>query len=111
MGVLFGIILQGLVTLFSPLIEATTALRISALNFLHYIAFGAFLFNTKNFLNRSKVPPEVREVLAFVDEQLEAGELNPHQAKLYRLEIIRNVIENYPLNKEIRSKANGISIT
>ncbi len=59
MGVLFGVILQGLATVFGPFIERVTNLRISVLNFLHYIALGMFAFNIKNFAYRHKAPPEI----------------------------------------------------
>jgi hypothetical protein len=110
MGMLFGILLHGLATMLAPYIEKTVNLRISALNFLHYIAIGMFGFNIKNYINRHKTPPEIDEALALIQKQIESGEITVFEAKLLRKALIKKVLDNVTLDAEARSNANVLTV-
>ncbi len=110
MGALFGIILHGLAAVFGSSLEKIVNLRISALNFLHYIAFGMFTFNIKNYVNRYKIDPEVEEALALIQKQVQLGDITVFEAKLLRKALIKKVLENVTLDAEARSNANVLSV-
>ena len=110
MGALFGIILHGLATVFGPSLEKIESLRISALNFLHYLAFGMFTFNIKNFVNRHKLSPEIEEALALIQREVQSGDITVFEAKLLRKALIKKVLENVTLDAEVKSNANVLSV-
>ena len=110
MGVLFGLIIHGLAIVIGPFIERTITIQISSLNYLHYIAFGIFAFNIKNFANRHKAPPEIEEAFALIQEKVELGEITAFDAKLLRKNLIIKVVDNVQLDAETRSKANLVAL-
>jgi hypothetical protein len=110
MGALFGVILHGTVAVLGPFLERLINLRLSALNFLHYVAFGMFSFNIKNYINRYKVPPEIEEAFALIQKQVQLGDITVFEAKLLRKALIKKVLDNVTLDAEARSNANVLSV-
>ena len=108
MGILFGILLHGLVIVFSPMVNVLNYLRAASLSALHYCALGVFVFNINNFRNRHKTHPEVNERFNFIQQQLDLGRITPYQARHLRLVLIQKVLENVQLDLDTQTKASAI---
>jgi hypothetical protein len=94
MGVLFGVILHGAVSILSPFFATFEAIRNSTVTVFHFLAVGIFGFNVKNYINRHKINPEIEEAIALIEKQVSEGKLTKVEAKQqYRL-LITKAVEN-----------------
>jgi hypothetical protein len=99
MGILFGLLSHGLISLLSPFFPSFEVIRTSSVNLVHYLAFGVFAFNLSNFLNRHKISPEIESAFKAIDKQVSEGKLSKIEAKQsYRL-LIASVIDNAKAKK------------
>ncbi|ENP7579841.1 MULTISPECIES: hypothetical protein [Gammaproteobacteria] len=100
MGVLFGIILHGLVSVLSPFFTVFELIRNSTITVFHFLAVGIFGFNIKNYVNRHKVKPEIENAILLIEQQLSQGKLTRIEAKQqYRL-LISKAVENARFQNE-----------
>src|SRR5262245_42111116 len=94
-GLLFGVILYGLVSAFTPWLQSqigTGVLNLSALGWWFYLAIGVLLFNLSQLFERKKLPPKIKEILDSIEEGKRNGTINENQAKLlYRAAIVKVV--------------------
>lgn len=94
MGVLFGVILHGLISILSPFFSIFELIRNSAVTVFHFLAIGIFGFNFKNYLNRHKIKPEIENAILLIEQQVSEGKLTKIEAKQqYRL-LINKAVEN-----------------
>lgn len=109
MGVLTGVILHGIVGMFSPFLVSLKVINPSALNIGHYIAIGVFGFNVGNFRRRHKINPEIEEALAFIKQMRKEGKISASQAKLEYLSLIKKVVENVQLDQATQNQLKAMS--
>lgn len=109
MGILFGIILHGLISVLYPVWETLQKIKLSSLNIAHYMAIGIFGFNVKSFFSRYKIDPGIEEALAFIQKQVKEGRISKIDAKIQYKNLIARVIENVQLDFQTQSKANAIN--
>ncbi|MFA6899069.1 MAG: hypothetical protein WC256_02545 [Desulfurivibrionaceae bacterium] len=109
MGVLFGVLLHGSSCIFSPLFETIKAINFAAINIFHYIAFGIFSFNIRNFYKKHKVAPEVIEAINFIEKQVVEGRITKTEAKLQYREIISKVVSNVQFDISTESKIQNLA--
>ncbi|HHQ4476161.1 hypothetical protein ACK34T_05985 [Aeromonas veronii] len=92
MGVFFGIVLHGLISLLAPFFAIFEGIRSSTLTIFHFVALGVFGFNFPNYVNRHKIKPELEEAIALIERQVSEGKLTKADAKhQYRLLISKAV--------------------
>ena len=109
MGVLLGVILHGASCIFSPFLETVKFIKITALNIFHYIAFGMFGFNIRNFFIKHKVAPEVIEAINFIENQVTEGHITKTEAKLQYREIISKVVNNVEFDTSTETKIQNLA--
>lgn len=98
MGTVFGVVMHGLVNLFSPALQSIDFIKISALSVFHYIAIGIFGFNIKHMKSYHKVKPEIEEALAFIEEQQRKGNITKLEARQRYRELVATAVENAQLD-------------
>ena len=104
MGVLTGVVWQGLVNVLSPTLATLQGIKWSALNIGHYIAIGVLGFNIGNFRRRNKISAEIEEQIAFIAQMRKDGKITEAQAKLQYLALIKKVVENVQLDAEMNQQ-------
>ncbi len=108
MGVLFGVILHGIVSILSPTAKIVKSIKISALTIFHYIAIGVFSFNIKPFLSRHKINKSVEEAIAFIERQERERKITRLEAKQLYRKLISHVVENVQLDTSTASRVDKI---
>jgi hypothetical protein len=98
LGVLIGILLDGLLVVFSPFLKP---LNIAALKIWHLIAFGVFGMNILNYLKRDNIPKELGNALLFIEQQRKAGLISDAQAKMHTNALLRSLVEKVTLDDTI----------
>lgn len=109
MGTVFGIVLHGLVSLFTPLLQLIEAIKISSVSVFHFIALGIFGFNIKHLKNYHKVSPEIEEAITFIEVQQRKGNITKWDARQRYRELVSQAVENAHLNKTPKDTASIIS--
>ncbi|CAK2367960.1 hypothetical protein [Vibrio sp. 10N.222.55.B11] len=100
LGVLSGIVLDGLIGLFNPFLKSVSIINIGLIKFWHLIGLGVFLFNILPFLNRHKVEPSINEAISYIEKQKQLGSIDEWQAKQMYRNLHSKVLDNVLLNKE-----------
>ncbi|GHZ70610.1 hypothetical protein VCSRO175_3425 [Vibrio cholerae] len=100
MGVLFGIILHGVVSVLSPFFTVFELIRSSTITVFHFLAVGIFGFNIKNYVSRHKIKPEIEHAIALIEQQVSEGKLSKVEAKQQYRRLITAVVENARLQSD-----------
>jgi len=100
LGVLTGIVLDGLIGLFSPFLKTISIINISIVKLWHLMGLGVFIFNIRPFLNRYKVEPSINEAISYIETQKQLGHIDEWQAKQMYRNLHNKVLDNVLLNKE-----------
>ncbi|EGQ7873375.1 hypothetical protein H8Q54_004262 [Vibrio parahaemolyticus] len=109
MGVLFGIVMDGLVSIFTPLLKTIAIINLAAIKLWHLIGFGIFAFNVRPFLNRHKIEPSIISAISYIENQKEAGNIDDWQAKQMYRNLHNKVLESVLLNKEQEELSRNIN--
>ncbi len=109
MGVLFGIVMDGLVSIFTPLLKTIAIINLAAIKLWHLIGFGMFAFNVRPFLNRHKIEPSIISAISYIENQKEAGNIDDWQAKQMYRNLHNKVLESVLLNKEQEELSRNIN--
>ncbi|MFM5740416.1 hypothetical protein ACET6T_17020 [Aeromonas veronii] len=100
LGVLSGIVIDGFISLFNPILKTIAVINISLIKLWHLIGLGVFLFNIMPFLNRHKVDPSIDEAISYIETQKQLGRIDEWQAKQMYRNLHNKVLDNVLLNKE-----------
>lgn len=79
LGVLIGIICDGLLGFFSPVIKTVEFIDITAIKIWHLTSIGVFSMNMPYFLKRNKVDPSILEAISYIEEQKSRGNISQWQ--------------------------------
>lgn len=108
MGTVFGVVIHGLVNLFSPALQSIEFIKISALSVFHYIAIGIFGFNFKHMKNYHKIKPEIEEALSFIEEQQRKGNITKLEARQRYRELVAKAVENAQLDNDTKEAIRAV---
>jgi hypothetical protein len=108
MGVLLGVGLHGLNSIFGNTLESLTQLKFSTLKAWHFIAVGIFGFNVKFLLNQKKLDPEIEEALTTITKMEMNGQIRRDHATLLYKQLAEKVIKNVTLDAELKEKEEWI---
>ena len=82
LGILFGVIFDGLLGLFSPFLDGIKAINIAAVKLWHLIGLGVVITNLPSFLKRKKVDDSIIEAINYIEKQKAKGNIADWQARL-----------------------------
>src|SRR5438045_3113050 len=68
MGILFGIVLEGIIKIFDPLLKNQQTVDFKRINTIYYILFGVFLFNLPHLFRRPRLDPQIELALAAISK-------------------------------------------
>lgn len=109
MGVLTGIILDGLLSIATPFSPIATSIQQSGVKVLHFIALGIFGFNIRSFVKKDDVNLETYKLLEFIEDQARRGRISRAQAKIKYNEIIQKAVDSVRMDSAIAEKMRGIT--
>lgn len=103
MGVLFGIVVHGLLGVLSPLFQSLELVRISAISVFHFIALGILGFNVPSYINRHKISPKIESAINLIEEQLSKGNISKLEAKQQYRSLITQAVSDAKIKEEHQS--------
>jgi len=107
-GVLIGVILDGTLGLFSPLLKGIEALNFGAIKMWHLIGLGVVSMNLPGYLRRKEVDPSISNAIKYIEEQKENQSISDWQAKQMYVNLHQKVLESVTLNDEASDKLNKL---
>lgn len=99
-GVLLGVVLDGLLGFFSPILKTIEWASISAVNIWHLMGLGVVGMNLPSYLSRKDIDPSIIEAFKLIDKQKASGHISDRQAKQLYVNLINSVIESVALNAD-----------
>jgi hypothetical protein len=108
-GVLLGVVLDGVLGVFSPLLKSVEALSFSAIKMWHLIGFGVISMNAPGYLRRNEVDPSILKAIKYIEDQKKNGRITDWQAKQMYVNLHQKVLENVTLNKETSDESARIN--
>lgn len=116
LGVLMGVLLQTIITLFNPLLsQYNNYLDFSFLSIFQYIIFGiilvylpliiSFIFSEKTQINDESVEMILRTIARIKED----GKLTDEQVQPLYLKVVEKVVEKTQLKQDIQKELNEIN--
>jgi hypothetical protein len=107
-GVVLGIVLNGLTTLFKPSLEKQQVVDFSKVNTIYFIFFGIFVFNLPGAFRRNELDPKIETALKAIRDGRKKGELTQVQARLMYLNLYEKVLSQVTLDQKTRNKVKKV---
>lgn len=112
LGVLVGVVVDGLLGVFSPALKAIEWLNVAAIKTWHLIGLGIFSMNLPTYLKRNKIDPSIINAISFIENEREKGNISDWQARQMYSNLHQKVLESVTLEsskQETTSKIAGLS--
>lgn len=104
MGILFGVVLYGVISLLRPALAPLSLIDLDSTNPLFFIAFGVFCFNLPKYIKGDRIDPTLEEALTTIRTQLRDGVITEKEAQLQRKKLVRKYLESVQLKPQIRTR-------
>lgn len=108
-GVLIGVILDGLLGLFSPALKAIEILNIGVVKMWHLVGLGVASMNLPSYLRRNEIDPSISSAVKYIEDQKKNGRITEWQARQMYVNLHQKVLENVTLNNEASEASDKIS--
>jgi hypothetical protein len=108
MGVICGVLLDGLIKLFNPVLTRQQIIDFSAVGIIYWILFGIFLFNLPSILRRQPLDPKIEAVLASIHKSKREGSISPAQERIMYKSLYEKVLAEITLDKPLEEKIQDI---
>jgi hypothetical protein len=108
-GIFIGVVLDGLLGLFSPLLKAIEWISISAIKLWHLIGFGVISMNLPAYLSRKEIDPSIKNAIAFIEEEKAKGNITEWQARQMYANLNQKVLESIALETSKQDVADKIN--
>lgn len=108
-GILIGVVLDGLIGLFEPTLKAFQAINIAAVKMWHLVALGVVGINTPSYLRRKEIDPSIVNAMNYIEELATKSQLPDWQVKQMYANLYQKVLENMSLDIESEKIAQNIS--
>ncbi|NWD88230.1 hypothetical protein [Pseudomonas sp. K5002] len=99
-GILIGVILDGLIGFFSPLLKTIEWVSFSAVKIWHLMGLGVVVMNFPAYLYRKDVDPSIIKAFKLIDAQKANKSISGPQAKQLHVNLLNTVIQSIALNAE-----------
>lgn len=109
LGVLIGIILQGVIALFEPVLKSIEIINIAAIKTWHLVCLGVVSINVPQYLRRYKIDPSIESAIDYIEQQKKSGRISDWQSKQMYSNLHNKVLESVTLETERKKIADSIS--
>ncbi|MFT6910311.1 MAG: hypothetical protein ACJAS1_007039 [Oleiphilaceae bacterium] len=97
LGIFIGVVLDGLVGLFTPLLKSIQWISISAIKTWHLISLGVFSMNLPSYLKRKEIDPSIKNAISFIESEKGKGNITEWQARQMYVNLHTKVLESVAL--------------
>jgi hypothetical protein len=98
LGVALGVVLNGVIALFNPILSQIKSISIGAINIWHEVFFGVFIFNIRPYIRRNKVDDKLHEALEYVRKLEKENKITKVRASHMYNEILKELIRQVTLD-------------
>ncbi|HEP9600325.1 hypothetical protein N0786_00785 [Pseudomonas aeruginosa] len=107
-GILIGVLLDGLLGLISPMTKLWGWANISAIKIWHLMAGGVVIMNLPTYLTRKKVDPSILNAIDYIEEQKKNRTITGWQASQMYRNLHQKVLESVTLDDRTQATANSL---
>jgi uncharacterized membrane-anchored protein YitT (DUF2179 family) len=108
-GVLIGVVLDGIIGLLTPFLKTFEIINIAAIKLWHLVCFGVVSINTPNYLRRKEVDSSIQNAIDYIEEQKNNNSITEWQAKQMYANLHQKVLENVALETGSQNRADRIN--
>ncbi len=108
LGVLIGIVFDGMIGLFSPYLKSIEIINIDAVKIWHMIGLGIIFTNLPEFLKRNETDPSILNAIKYIENQKAKKNISDWQAKQMYMNLHQKVLENITLDKKTNEQSEKI---
>jgi len=98
-GILLGVVLDGVIGFFSPLLKTVEWVSVSAIKIWHLMGLGALIMNLPAYISRKDVDASIVKAFKFIGEQKASGNISEWQSKQMYVNLLNKVLESVALNE------------
>jgi hypothetical protein len=99
-GVLTGVVLDGLLGLLSPALKAIEALNFSAIKMWHLVGLGVISTNLPSYLRRKEIDQSILNAIKYIEEQKKNKNISDWQVRQMYANLHNKVLESVTLNED-----------
>lgn len=107
-GVVFGVVLDGLVKILEPTLKKQQVADFSKANPVYFVFFGILLFNLPSALRRQRLDPQVEAALRSIRKAQRDGDVTKVQARLMYLNLYEKVLAQITLDTPTNDQVNAV---
>lgn len=96
-GVFIGVVLDGLIGLFTPLLKSIQWISIASIKTWHLIGLGVVSMNLPSYLKRKSIDPSITNAISFIETEKEKGNITEWQARQMYVNLHAKVLESVSL--------------
>ncbi|OXS20700.1 hypothetical protein PSH61_01480 [Pseudomonas rhodesiae] len=108
-GILIGVVLDGVIGFFTPLLKTIEWASISAVKIWHLMGLGAVVMNLPAYLARKDVDPSIVNAFKLIDEKKANGSISDLEAGQEYLELVKAVVGNVTLNSDTEKQVDRVA--
>jgi hypothetical protein len=108
-GVLIGVVLDGVIGLVSPLLKTIEAINFSAIKIWHLIGVGVVSTNLPSYIRRKEVDQSILNAIEYIEEQKKNKSISDWQARQMYANLHSKVLESVTLNKYAQTATENIN--
>lgn len=109
LGILIGILADGLFTVISPIFVGIKYINLSAIKSYHFICLGVFGVNVPSYLSRNKIDKSIENAINFIEDQKLKGNVTEWQARNMYIKLMEKIVSNIVLDEENESMKQQIN--
>jgi len=111
-GIFLGVVIEGVIGLFSPFLKTIELINISAIKLWHLIGFGIVSMNLPEYIRRKEIDPSIKNAIEFIENEKLKGNINEWQARQMYSNLHKKVLESVALEtreQKATERVNSIS--
>jgi hypothetical protein len=108
-GVLIGVILDGLIGLTYPLLKTIESLNFGAFKMWHLIGIGVLSTNLPSYLRRQEIDKSILNAIDYIEEQKKNKTISDWQARQMYVNLHNKVLESVTLNQDAQEAKSNLS--
>ena len=96
-GIVIGVVIDGVIGLFTPFLKGIEWISISSVKMWHLIGLGIITMNLPSYLRRKEVDPSIKNAIEFIEKEKTKGNVTEWQARQMYSNLHQKVLENVVL--------------
>lgn len=107
-GILIGVLLDGLLGFIAPMAKSWEWANISAIRVWHLMAGGIVIMNLPGYLARKKIDQSILNAIDYIETQKSNGAISEWDARQMYRNLHQKVLESVTLDERTQAAADGL---